>query len=113
MVKLEMEVEGYPDWQTDMDNPDFVKVAEAMNIRAWEAKKSDDVSQVIQEAFDHKGPALVNIYTDPAALAMPPEIKFEQMKGFAKSMSKLMLNGRTAEVIDDAKSNFKYLKELF
>ncbi len=113
MVKLEMEVEGYPDWQTDMDNPDFVKVAEAMNIRAWEAKRSDDVSQVIQEAFNHKGPALVNIYTDPSALAMPPEIKFEQMKGFAKSMSKLMLNGRTAEVIDDAKSNFKYLKELF
>ncbi len=113
MVKLEMEVEGYPDWQTDMDNPDFAKVAEAMNIRAWEAKRSDDVSQVIQEAFDHKGPALVNIYTDPSALAMPPEIKFEQMKGFAKSMSKLMLNGRSAEVIDDAKSNFKYLKELF
>ena len=113
MVKLEMEVEGYPDWQTDMDNPDFAKLAEAMNIKAWEAKKSTDVALAIEEAFAHKGPALVNIYTDPAALAMPPEIKFEQMKGFAKSMSKLMLNGRTAEVIDNAKSNFKYLKELF
>ena len=113
MVKLEMEVAGYPDWQTDMDNPDFAKVAEAMNIRGWEARRSEDVEEAIREAFNHDGPALVNIYTDPAALAMPPEIKFKQVKGFAESMSKLMLNGRTAEVIDDAKSNFKYLKELF
>ena len=113
MVKLEMEVEGYPDWQTDLENPDFVKVAEAMNIKAWEVKEANKVSAAIQEAFYHDGPALVNIYTDPAALAMPPEIKFEQIKGFAKSMSKLMLNGRSAEAIDNAKSNFKYLKELF
>ncbi|SHI83756.1 pyruvate dehydrogenase (quinone) [Mesonia phycicola] len=113
MVKLEMEVEGYPDWQTDLENPDFVKVAEAMNIKAWEAKCGKDVKTALQEAFFHDGPALINIYTDPSALAMPPEIKFNQIKGFAKSMSKLMINGRSAEVIDSAKSNFKYLKELF
>ena len=28
MVKLEMRVEGYKDWQTDMVNPDFVKLLE-------------------------------------------------------------------------------------
>ncbi|MGN6645452.1 MAG: thiamine pyrophosphate-dependent enzyme, partial [Cytophaga sp.] len=34
MVKLEMEVAGLPDWQTDMVNPDFTKIAEAMGMRA-------------------------------------------------------------------------------
>ena len=33
MVKLEMEVAGLPDWQTDMVNPDFAAVAKAMNIK--------------------------------------------------------------------------------
>ena len=113
MVKLEMQVAGIPDWQTDMVNPDFARVAEAMNIKAWTVEDSDKVHAVIEEAFFHKGPALVNVFTDPDALAMPPQVKFEQVKGFATSMGKLILNGRSAEVIDSAKSNIKYLKELF
>lgn len=113
MVKLEMQVEGYPDWQTDMVNPDFTKVAEAMNIKACEARSPKEVEPALREAFSFEGPALINIYTDPDALAMPPELEFKQVKGFAETMSKLMLNGKTAEVIDTAKSNLKYLKELF
>ena len=31
MVKLEMEVAGLPDWQTDMENPDFALVAKAVS----------------------------------------------------------------------------------
>ncbi|MGO2358848.1 MAG: thiamine pyrophosphate-dependent enzyme [Mesonia sp.] len=113
MVKLEMQVAGYPQWQTDMKNPDFAKVAEAMNIKAWNVDECQDVKSVLQEAFAHEGPALVNIFTDPDALAMPPKVEFDQMKGFATSMGKLMLNGHAADVIDTAKSNMKYLKELF
>ncbi|MDG4949303.1 thiamine pyrophosphate-dependent enzyme [Weeksellaceae bacterium KMM 9724] len=113
MVKVEMLVAGYPDWQTDMKNPDFAKVAEAMDIKAWNVEECANVKDIIQEALNHDGPALVNIFTDPDALAMPPRVDFNQIKGFAKSMGKLMLNGQTADVIDSAKSNMKYLKELF
>lgn len=112
MVKLEMRVQGYMDWQTDMVNPDFVKIAEAMNIAAWEAKEPGDVKQALINAFNHEGPAVVNIYTDPNALAMPPTIKLDQVIGFTNSMAKLMLNGKFAEMIDTAKSDLKYLKEL-
>jgi pyruvate dehydrogenase (quinone) len=91
MVKLEMLVQGYMDWQTDMVNPDFVKVAEAMNIKGWEAKEPKDVKQVLIDAFNHDGPAVVSIFTDPNALAMPPTIKFEQVLGFVNSMAKLMI----------------------
>jgi pyruvate dehydrogenase (quinone) len=112
MVKLEMRVEGYIDWQTDMVNPDFVKLAESMNIAAWEAKESKDVELALSNGFKHKGPAIINIFTDPNALAMPPTLTFEQMKGFAKSMSKMMLNGKFAEIVDTTKSDLKYLREL-
>ncbi|GGW54350.1 pyruvate dehydrogenase (quinone) [Winogradskyella epiphytica] len=113
MVKVEMLVAGYPDWQTDMKNPDFAKVAEAMGIKAWNVDQCENVQSTLEVAFAHNGPALINIFTDPDALAMPPKVEFDQIKGFTKSMGKLMLNGQVADVIDTAKSNMKYLKELF
>ncbi len=112
MVKLEMRVQGYMDWQTDMVNPDFMKLAEAMGIAAWEAKVPNDVEQALVGGFEHDGPAIINIFTDPNALAMPPTIKLEQVKGFVDSMAKMMVNGKTAEIIDTAKSDIKYLREL-
>jgi pyruvate dehydrogenase (quinone) len=112
MVKLEMRVEGYMDWQTDMVNPDFVKLAESMNIAAWEAKESKDVEAALINGFNHKGPAIINIFTDPNALALPPTIEFDQIKGFAQSMGKLMMNGKFAEIVDTTKSDLKYLREI-
>jgi pyruvate dehydrogenase (quinone) len=74
------------DWQTDMVNPDFVKLAEVMNISAWEAKEAKDVKIALSNGFKQKGPAIINISTDPNALAMPPSVSFEEVKGFTKSM---------------------------
>ena len=64
-------------------------------------------------AFELDGPVLVNIMTDPNALAMPPKIEFGQMVGFAQSMYKLLINGRSQEVIDTINSNFKHIREVF
>jgi pyruvate dehydrogenase (quinone) len=112
MVKLEMEVAGLPDWQTDMVNPDFAMVAQAMGIKGMTVRDPDDVEQALQEAMMFKGPVLVNIFTDPNALAMPPKIEFEQVKGMVLSMTKLVLNGRMDEVLDTFKANYKHLKEI-
>ena len=112
MVKLEMEVAGLPDWQTDMHNPDFALVAQAMGMKGITVKEPDDVKQAIREALSFKGPALINVFTDPNALAMPPKIEFEQVKGMALSMTKLILNGRMEEVLDTVKANYKHLKDV-
>ena len=112
MVKLEMEVAGLPDWQTDMCNPDFEAIARAMGIRGFTADAPDSVEAVLTEAFDTPGPVLVNVRTDPNALAMPPKVEFAQMKGFALAMTKLILSGRADEVVATAKSNLKHLREL-
>ena len=112
MVKLEMEVAGLPDWQTDMHNPDFALVAQAMGMKGISVTKPEDVEQALREAFVHNGPVLVHVFTDPNALAMPPKVEFEQVKGMALSMTKLMLNGEMGEVLDTIKSNYKHIKEL-
>jgi len=112
MVELEMRVAGYPDWQTVMENPDFAMVARAMGIRGWTAKRSSEVEPALREAFAHDGPALIDIFTDKNALAMPPHVTFDQMKGYATSMAKLMFTGHVPEVIELGSSSIKYLKEL-
>jgi pyruvate dehydrogenase (quinone) len=112
MVKLEMEVAGLPDSQTDLLNPDFEMIAKAMGMKGITVERPEDTEDALKEAFAYNGPVLVNIFTDPAALAMPPKINLEMMKGFTLSMGKLMLGGDWEEVVDTVKSNYKHLNEL-
>ena len=112
MVKLEMEVDGSPDNETDMINPDFALVAQAMGFKGVTISNPDDVETGIANAFVEKGPVLLNIMTNPNALAMPPKIEWEQVKGMTISMTKLMLGGKMGEVFDTIKSNYKHLGEV-
>uniref|UniRef100_UPI002591E70B thiamine pyrophosphate-dependent enzyme n=1 Tax=uncultured Parabacteroides sp. TaxID=512312 RepID=UPI002591E70B len=113
MVKLEMEVAGLPDWQTTMLNPDFARVALSMGMAGYNVSNPDDVLPTLTKAFASDGPALVNIMTDPNALAMPPKIEFTQMLGFAQTMYKLLMEGRSKEVMDTIDTNLKHWKEVF
>lgn len=109
MVKLEMEVAGLPDWQTNMYNPDFAAVAKAMGMESYSVTEPDRVEETLKKALASEGPVLVRVCTDPNALAMPPKIEFDQMKGFAKAMARMILTGRSEEVWETAKSNIKHI----
>lgn len=112
MVKLEMEVAGLPDWQTNMVNPDFAAVAVAMGFTAFTIRKPEELEATLSQASKTEGPVLVNIFTNPESLAMPPKVEFAQMKGFALWMGKLILGGRYEDVFDAVKSNYKHLKDV-
>ncbi|MBW3519974.1 thiamine pyrophosphate-dependent enzyme [Flavobacterium sp. NKUCC04_CG] len=113
MVKLEMEVNGLPDNETDMVNPDFGMVALAMGFPGINVHKPEDVLDAVKKAFLHDGPILLNVFTNPNALAMPPKMEWAQVTGMAKSMTRLMLGGKMDEVLDTIKTNYKHLKEGF
>ncbi|PWS31351.1 thiamine pyrophosphate-dependent enzyme [Pedobacter paludis] len=112
MVKLEMEVDGLPDNETDMINPNFALVAQAMGFTGVTVSKPEEVENAIANAFAENGPVLLNIMTNPNALAMPPKIEWAQIKGMTESMAKLMLGGKMTEVLDTIKSNYKHLGEV-
>jgi len=112
MVKLEMEVLGLPDFQVDMDNPEFSQVAEAMGIKGITITDPQKLESGLQEAFFHDGPVLVNIMTDPSALAMPPKIEMKMVGGMALSMTKMMLGGKFEDVLETVKANYKHLPEI-
>lgn len=112
MVKLEMEVAGLPDWQTDLYNPDFAAIARAMGMEAYSVHRPEQVETTLRQALAVKGPVLVEVYTDPEALAMPPKVQFDQMKGFAQAMAKLIAAGRGDEVWRTMKSNIKHIWDI-
>jgi len=74
MVKLEMEVAGLPDWQTDLKNSNFSKVADAIGIMGIRIEDPAESSDRLAKALQHPGPALVDMVSDPNALSLPSNI---------------------------------------
>lgn len=108
-INLEMRTAGYPEFQTDMRNPDFARMAEVIGMSGFRIEKGGDVDAVIKTALATPGPVLVDVLTDPAALPLPPAISAGEAKGFALGLGKLALMGNVGTTIDLIKSNFREL----
>lgn len=109
LVKMEMEVAGYPEYQTELKNPDFAKVAEAIGFTGIRIEKSTEVHTALQTALRTPGPVVINAITNPNVLALPPHITFDEVKGYGIAMTKLMLSGHSDEVLDIITSNAREL----
>ena len=109
MVKLEMEVLGMPDYQTDLKNPNFAKLAEAIGMMSVRIENPADVSSGLKKALQHSGPALIDVVTDPNAVSLPSHITAEQVEGFALTMGKLVLSGHIDEVVDTIETNIRHI----
>lgn len=109
MVKLEMLVEGIPDFGTDHEDVNYAKIAAAVGIKAYRIEDPEDVEPMLREAMAHPGPVLVDVVTDPNALSIPPEISLEQVAGFSKAATATVLEGGVGKMIDLARSNLRNL----
>ncbi|MFC8419671.1 pyruvate dehydrogenase [Streptomyces sp. NPDC057236] len=107
MVELEMLVAGLPSHGTAMKNPDFAAVARACGAHGVRVEKPKELAGALKSAFRHKGPALVDIVTDPNALSIPPRISKEMVTGFALSASKIVLDGGVGRMVQMARSNLR------
>ena len=107
MVRLEMQVAGFPDFQTDLRDVDFSGLAESVGIRGIRIERHDEVEAGLREAFAADGPVLCDVCTDPDALSLPPHISFDQVKGFATTAIKKSLSGQIDEVWEQAKTNIR------
>jgi pyruvate dehydrogenase (quinone) len=112
MVKLEMEVQGIPDNETDIKYVDFAGVAEAIGFQGFTVHEPAKLEETVAEALAHEGPVLVDILTNPFSLALPPKLEWEQTKGYMLAMTKMMLGGRMDEVFEMIRSNYRHLNEV-
>ncbi|MGI0018489.1 MAG: ubiquinone-dependent pyruvate dehydrogenase [Nitrosotalea sp.] len=104
-VELEMKAAGILTYGTDLVKTDFSKIAEAVGILGLRAEKPEQIRPMLVQAFEHNGPALVDVAVNRQELLIPPSINLEVIKGFTLYMIKAVLNGRGDEVIDLAKTN--------
>lgn len=56
-------------------------------------------------AFEHQGPALVDVRVNHQEFSLPPSIELKQALGFNMYLLKAVLSGRADEAIDLAKTN--------
>ena len=107
MVKLEMQVAGIPDFGTDFKNFNFAKIAEGAGIRSFRVERASEVRDAMRAALKHKGPALLDVVTNPYELSMPPKITGEQAWGFSLFLMKEVMLGNVKELFEELRTNVK------
>jgi thiamine pyrophosphate-dependent acetolactate synthase large subunit-like protein len=104
-VELEMKAAGLLDFGTNLENPAFAEIANAAGMLGIRVEKPEDLQPALTQAFNHNGPALVDVVVHRQELSMPPTIQFGQMAGFGLYIARAVMNGRADEIIDLAKTN--------
>ena len=104
-VELEMKASGFVTFATDLDDPDFVQIAEAIGLHAERVERADALESALRRALDHPGPALVEVIVQRHELSMPPTISADEIRGFSLWATRSVLSGRGDELIDIAKTN--------
>jgi pyruvate dehydrogenase (quinone) len=104
-IELEQKSTGFLTFGTELQNPNFAAMAEAVGIRGIRLEDPAEVDGGIAAALAHDGPVLVDAVVNRTELAMPPSITLEMAKGFTLYMVKALISGRGDEIIDLARTN--------
>jgi pyruvate dehydrogenase (quinone) len=104
-IELEQKATGFLDTGTELKNPNFAAMAEAVGVRGIRLERPEDVETGVAEALSHDGPVLVDAVVNRMELAMPPKVMLEMAKGFSLYMLKAVMDGRATDIIDLASSN--------
>jgi pyruvate dehydrogenase (quinone) len=97
-VELEMKAEGLLDSYTNLENPDFSEIAEAIGFHAQRVERAEHLEAAVREWIAAPGPALLDVLTDRMELVMPPKIEFAPVFGMALYSAKAVLAGRAEDV---------------
>jgi pyruvate dehydrogenase (quinone) len=105
-VELEQKGEGLLPVFTDLKNPDFGKVAEAMGLWGKTVTKAENIEADVAEWLSQPGPALLNVKVEPMELVMPPFTAAESVYGMAMYSIKAVMHGKAGDVFEMIGDNF-------
>ena len=105
-VEMEQRVEGLLDSYTELENPDFAKLADVCGLRGWRVEEEDDLETAMRAWLAAEGPAVLDVKVNRMELVMPPKVKVSQVASTAMFGVKAVLDGRTKEVVSLLRDNF-------
>ncbi|HEX5201233.1 MAG TPA: ubiquinone-dependent pyruvate dehydrogenase [Actinoplanes sp.] len=112
-VELEMKADGYVNYGTGLDNPDFADVARSIGLHGIRVEVPGKLDEALAEAFAHDGPVVVDVTTVRHELSIPPGLTFDQVKGFTLWGTRSVLGGAGDQVLEVARSNMRLLAAEF
>ena len=99
-VEMEMKAEGLLDAYTNLVNPDFARVAEAIGFHARRVERAEDLEGAVKNWLTQPGPALLDVVTSRLELVVPSHIEAGPIFGMALYSAKALLGGRAGDVWD-------------
>jgi pyruvate dehydrogenase (quinone) len=104
-IELEQKSTGFLATGTELQNPDFSAMAEAVGVKGIRLEDPRDVEAGIAAALAHDGPVLIDAVVSRSELAMPPAVTADMAKGFTLYTVKAVMSGRGDELLDLARTN--------
>jgi pyruvate dehydrogenase (quinone) len=104
-IELEQKSSGFLDNGTELVNPNFAAMAQAVGIKGIRIEDPAEVADKLAEALAHPGPVLVDAVVNRMELTMPPKVTLEMAKGFSLYMLKAVFSGRGDEVLELGETN--------
>jgi len=99
-IDIEQKSAGIEPTFTDLKNPDFGKVAEAMGLWGRSVSKAGELDEAVRTWLAQPGPALLDVKVNPMQLVMPPSpfVSPEAVVGMGVYTAKAILHGRGHDV---------------
>jgi pyruvate dehydrogenase (quinone) len=99
-IDIEQKAAGLEPVYTDLKNPDFGKVAEAMGLWGRCITKAGDLDEAVVAWLAQPGPALLDAKVNPMQKVMPPSpfVRPEALVGMEVYTVKAMLHGKGHDV---------------
>jgi pyruvate dehydrogenase (quinone)/pyruvate oxidase len=79
---------GNPEFGCELQPIDFAEVARACGGHGFTIEDPAHCRDVLREALDAPGPAVIQAVVDPHEPPMPPKATLKQMTHFARSLAK-------------------------
>jgi len=108
-IDIEQKAAGLVPLYTDLKNPDFGAVAQAVGLWGRCVKRAGDLEDSIQAWLAQPGPALLDVKVKPMQLVTPPSpfVSPEAIVGMAVYSAKAMLQGKGHDVWEMVVENIR------
>lgn len=88
LIQFEQEVQGFPDFQTELHNPDFAAFAELCGGRGISVSDPGSLESALETALGAAEPYVVDVAVNPNEVPMPPKVLLSQAMGYGMAKVK-------------------------
>ncbi|MGD8378310.1 MAG: thiamine pyrophosphate-binding protein [Gammaproteobacteria bacterium] len=82
LIQIEQEIQGNPEFQTALHNPDFAEFARICGGRGLKVNRPGELDGALEEAYAARAPCVVDVRIDADQKPMPPRVELSQAFGY-------------------------------